>query len=547
MNPNIARNGKSFRGAGRYYLHDKAPARDGNEPVVHPKTDQRVSFIDTRNLVNDDPEQAIDEMWATAAMQDGLKEAAGIKRGGRKCDDPVKSVSLSWHPSETPTHDQMIEAADGFLKHMGWQEHQVLMVGHDDTPHKHVHLIINRVHPDTGRTLNDWQEQKRSQAWALEYEKEHGRIWCEKRLETEKERDTAIPRKDFDVMREASVPFVEDQRSKAERDKDDWKELRAEQRDERIAFFDDGKQAFKDARSAVYQEVREDYRPDWREYFRDKAEREVEAEQASTTAIGRALFFAKAGELDKAWEAFGNRDAVRDAVAAEFDGRREALRTEQVRDLRERQTATLDALRVEREEAYRQLLDRQSVERAELRIEQAQGERVPPGERTPEPRERPPANENGMAPVPGVAKPQPEKAATKAPEIDLAAELPVAALVPTVEPTPSPVLRDPTDVREADRGAETMITGASDAGAGMIGSLATYVADQLAETFAPTPPEVREAQAKALAKAEAERPPPEPENPFLKHQSAADNKARTEKDEKDRDDYWIERAREREP
>lgn len=55
--------------------------------------------------------------------------------------------------------------------------------------------------------------------------------------------------------------------------------------------------------------------------------------------------------------------------------------------------------------------------------------------------------------------------------------------------------------------------GVSDLAAGGIGAVADYLADQIGELFAPTPPEVREAQNKAIAKAEAnrevERPAPE--------------------------------------
>jgi hypothetical protein len=72
----------------------------------------------------------------------------------------------------------MCQAADSFMKAMGWAEHQALIVAHNDTRHPHLHLIINRVHPDTGRALNDWQERKRAQAWAHDYERRHGAILC---------------------------------------------------------------------------------------------------------------------------------------------------------------------------------------------------------------------------------------------------------------------------------------------------------------------------------------------------------------------------------
>ncbi len=157
MIPNIARGGTSFRGAGKYYLHDKTPEteRGDDDALEHLTTRERVAFTVTRNCVNDDPEQAIDEMWTTAAAQDELKREAGLKLGGRKCTNPVKTISLSWHPSETPTQEQMIEAADSYLKKMGWSEHQALFVGHNDTEHPHIHIILNRVNPETGRVLDD--------------------------------------------------------------------------------------------------------------------------------------------------------------------------------------------------------------------------------------------------------------------------------------------------------------------------------------------------------------------------------------------------------
>ena len=55
----------------------------------------------------------------------------------------------------------------------------------------------------------------------------------------------------------------------------------------------------------------------------------------------------------------------------------------------------------------------------------------------------------------------------------------------------------------------------ADLAAGAIGSVASYLADQLGELFAPTPPEVREAQAKADAKREAEKPSAGRERPPL--------------------------------
>jgi hypothetical protein len=176
MVPNISRNGTSFRGAGAYHLHDKPAAND-----PRPRSTKRITFTAARNLANDDPHAALDEMWRTAVDAPHLKSGSGAAARGRRSPAPVKTISLAWAPGQAPGQHHMTSAADALLKAMGWHEHQALYVAHSDTAHPHIHIILNRVHPDTGRTLNDWQERKRAQAWALSYERETGAVLCKAR------------------------------------------------------------------------------------------------------------------------------------------------------------------------------------------------------------------------------------------------------------------------------------------------------------------------------------------------------------------------------
>ena len=117
MVPNISPNGQSFRGAGAYHLHDKPSAHD-----LQPRTSLRVAFTATRNLANQDPRAALDEMWRAADDAAHLKTISGAGRQGRKNDTPVKTISLAWAPGQHPTQSEMIRAADRFLLAMGWQD-----------------------------------------------------------------------------------------------------------------------------------------------------------------------------------------------------------------------------------------------------------------------------------------------------------------------------------------------------------------------------------------------------------------------------------------
>jgi hypothetical protein len=561
MVPNIAKSGSSFRGAGRYYLHDKAAERDGERK---PETHERVAFTSTRNCVNDDPHRAIDEMWATAAAQTELKRASGLSLGGRKCTDPVKTISLSWHPSETPTPEQMIAAADSYLTRMGWNEHQAVYVGHNDTAHPHIHIILNRVHPETGRVLDDRKDYRRAQEWALDYEKEHGRIFCEKRLDYERaphERQHAhandnIPHDVILLTRPQQQQFQQSEMSREALDRLERDLLKADQRAEREAWFADGATLFKDTRNAVWREVREEYLEDWKQFYAEKAAREEEAREASSSAVGRALYFARSGDWENARVAFSDRDAVMRVVREEFSERAQALRTEQRDEVRERQTLACDALRLDREDGYKELLARQAADRAEMRELHASGERaahlvaqtldvrsanqnLDPTARTPVPAnsngERDAAaarvgNGNDVRIIDGV--PEPIGAAPKTAEPLVALEMPTVAL----------------EERDAAQIRDNALTGAADLGAGMMGGAASYLADQLAEAFAPTPPEVREAQAKAAEQAREAAEQAKPVNPYLRHIGDAEQKARDEREREERERYWddaLERRRER--
>jgi hypothetical protein len=55
--------------------------------------------------------RALKEMWRTAEDQTDLKAQAGVKHGGRVCEDPVKTMSLSWH--EDDTADLALNVIDG--------------------------------------------------------------------------------------------------------------------------------------------------------------------------------------------------------------------------------------------------------------------------------------------------------------------------------------------------------------------------------------------------------------------------------------------------
>lgn len=63
--------------------------------------------------------------------------------------NPLNHYVLSWREHERPTTDQIDRAVDILLSEMEMQEHQVIYAAHQDTHNIHVHVVINRIHPDT--------------------------------------------------------------------------------------------------------------------------------------------------------------------------------------------------------------------------------------------------------------------------------------------------------------------------------------------------------------------------------------------------------------
>jgi hypothetical protein len=139
--------------------------------------------------MTDDPDRAIKFMAYTAMSADRLKEQAGVKSTGRKLEKPVFVFSVAWHPEQTPDKEHMLETAQSAVSALGLAEHQLLFVSHNDEPQKHVHVIVNRVHPETGKAATLSKSKECLSRWALAYEKEHGKIYCQQRAENAHRRE----------------------------------------------------------------------------------------------------------------------------------------------------------------------------------------------------------------------------------------------------------------------------------------------------------------------------------------------------------------------
>uniref|UniRef100_UPI0001CC1C62 relaxase/mobilization nuclease domain-containing protein n=1 Tax=Pseudomonas amygdali TaxID=47877 RepID=UPI0001CC1C62 len=57
----------------------------------------------------------------------------------------------SWSEGEWPTDDQAFDAGNFALAAIGLEGHEYLSAVHRDTNNAHLHIMVNKVHPDTHR------------------------------------------------------------------------------------------------------------------------------------------------------------------------------------------------------------------------------------------------------------------------------------------------------------------------------------------------------------------------------------------------------------
>lgn len=204
MVPRVTSQGRSFKGAGAYFLHD----------LGRSDTAERVAFAHTVNMLTDDPEIALKVMAWTAAHPEDLKAISGQKTTGRKAQNPVYNYCLAWAPDQDPSREDMIAFGLRSLQALGVEDHEALFVAHNDTPHKHLHVILNRVHPETGLMAKMSHDRNQLSRLAQSYEEETGRIYCAERLTNNRRRDLGEPNVKADnVVRLMETPAYQARRA----------------------------------------------------------------------------------------------------------------------------------------------------------------------------------------------------------------------------------------------------------------------------------------------------------------------------------------------
>ncbi|MGX1101390.1 relaxase/mobilization nuclease domain-containing protein [Amorphus sp. MBR-141] len=103
---------------------------------------ERVLWVEERGLGTTDPEQAARIMAITAERSQRVRQ-------------PALHFIVAFDPKDARRGrvdaESMREIAGELTEKLGLNDHQMLIYAHGDREHPHLHFLVNRVHPETGR------------------------------------------------------------------------------------------------------------------------------------------------------------------------------------------------------------------------------------------------------------------------------------------------------------------------------------------------------------------------------------------------------------
>lgn len=102
--------------------------------------EEKVLYSNGRGFLCDDHQSQQAEMVALAS------EAV-------RSQNPVAHYVMSWHEGEQPSPEQVEEAVNLFLDELGLKDHQAIYALHKDTDNIHLHIAVNRVHPESLKVI----------------------------------------------------------------------------------------------------------------------------------------------------------------------------------------------------------------------------------------------------------------------------------------------------------------------------------------------------------------------------------------------------------
>lgn len=97
-----------------------------------------------------------------------------------KTEKPVLHISINPDPKDILTDEQLSSIAQEYMQKMGYGDQPFIVYKHEDIDRKHIHIVSIRV-DETGKSIKDSFEHRRSMGVCRELEKKYGLVPADKK------------------------------------------------------------------------------------------------------------------------------------------------------------------------------------------------------------------------------------------------------------------------------------------------------------------------------------------------------------------------------
>lgn len=125
---------------------------------------ERLLYSSSTNCLSDDMDLVIKEIEATQALNT------------RSQADKTYHLIASFHEGERPSHEALDDIEQCLCDAIGLGAHQRVSAVHDNTDHLHLHIAINKVHPETLSTITPFNDFHQLQKACRTLEARHGLV-----------------------------------------------------------------------------------------------------------------------------------------------------------------------------------------------------------------------------------------------------------------------------------------------------------------------------------------------------------------------------------
>lgn len=167
-----AKGGSGYQRLSGYVLNVRPEHREATDPASWTRlgayildtshAGEKVAWARAANCGHDDPGWAVKHILSTQAQNT------------RSRSDKGYHLVVSFPEGERPSREQIEDIEDRLCDALGFSAHQRVSAVHQNTDNWHLHVAINKVHPETLRNVTPVRDHFRLQAACAELEIRHG-------------------------------------------------------------------------------------------------------------------------------------------------------------------------------------------------------------------------------------------------------------------------------------------------------------------------------------------------------------------------------------